>query len=84
MLNYTLFSLCQGKEDVKSLIMSGIPGDLAITKMRKLERETGLKLTTIISSGDFHHMAMKSWLTEYPDITIVMYAPVCSVCFFHK
>jgi hypothetical protein len=62
----------EGKEDAKCLLMSGLPGADAIPKIRNIERDTGLKLTVAISSGDFHHMAMKSWLTEMPELKIVM------------
>jgi hypothetical protein len=46
----------------KHLMMSGIPGDECIPKVQAIEKDTGLELKKIITSGDFHHMAMKDWV----------------------
>ena len=50
------------KKNGKHLMMSGIPGDECIAKVQAIERDTGLKLKKIITSGDFHHMSMKAWV----------------------
>lgn len=62
----------KGSEDKKSLFLVGLPGESAIVKMKKLEKETGLKLGLAASSGDFHHMAIKAWIEAYPDVKIIM------------
>jgi hypothetical protein len=59
----------QGNEH---LLMSGMPTHNCIPKVRKVEEVTGLKLTLIVSSGDFHHMSMKDWLVEFPSVQIIM------------
>lgn len=58
----------QGQEH---LLLQGIPGNSCIPKARQVEKETGLKLTLIVGSGDFHHMSMKDWLDEFPEVKIV-------------
>ena len=58
----------KGKEH---LLMSGIPTDQGIPKVKKLEKETGLKLTLIVGSGDAHHMAIKQWLEGFPKVKIL-------------
>jgi hypothetical protein len=40
----------------KHLLMSGIPGKSEIDAVKKLEKDTGLELTLIVGSGDFHHV----------------------------
>jgi len=47
---------------VKHLLLNGIPGPSCIPKVQKIEKDTGLELTLIVLSGDFHHMAIKNWL----------------------
>ena len=47
----------------KHLMLSGIPGDECIPKVQAIEKDTGLKLKKIVCSGDFHHMAMKAWVS---------------------
>lgn len=59
------------KKNGKHLMMSGIPGDECIAKVQAIERDTGLKLKKIITSGDFHHMSMKAWLDAYPETQFV-------------
>ena len=54
-----LFEVGSGKE--KHLLMSGLPGSGLISNVQQLEKDTGLKLTEIVTSGDFHHMATKGW-----------------------
>ena len=49
------------KAGEKHLLMSGLPGSSEIPKVQQLEKDTGLKLTLIVTSGDFHHLAMKFW-----------------------
>lgn len=58
-------------EGTKHLLQSGIPSSESIPKVKKLEQDTGLKLTLIVGSGDQHHMALKSWLEEFPDVKII-------------
>ena len=55
----------------KHLLMSGIPGSNLASDVQQLENDTGLKLQVIVSSGDFHHMAMSGWLDAYPEATFV-------------
>lgn len=45
----------------KHLLMSGVPGSGLVAKTQALEKDTGLELTEIVTSGDFHHMSMKGW-----------------------
>ena len=59
----------QGQEH---LLMNGIPSDKCIPKVKKIEEDVGQKLTLIVGSGDFHHMAMKDWLDEFPQAKIIM------------
>lgn len=59
------------KKGVKHLLMSGLPGDSEIPKVQQIEKDTGLKLTIIVSSGDFHHMSMKAWLKAFPDTKFI-------------
>jgi len=56
---------------VKHLLLNGIPGPSCIPKVQKIEKDTGLELTLIVLSGDFHHMAMKNWLDAYPQVEVV-------------
>lgn len=53
------------KKSGKHLIMSGIPGVECIAKVQAIEKDTGLELKKIITSGDFHHMAMKDWVSSH-------------------
>ena len=50
----------------KHLLMSGLPGEGAIPKAKKVEKDTGLELTVIVTSGDMHHLSMTEWLEAYP------------------
>lgn len=59
------------KEDGKHLLMSGLPGSKAVDNVKQLEKDVGLKLKMIVSSGDFHHMSMKGWLDAFPHTTFV-------------
>lgn len=52
--------------------MSGLPTDKCIHKARAVEKETGLPLSLIVSSGDAHHMALRDWLVAFPDTQFVM------------
>lgn len=58
-------------EDGNHLLMSGLPGSKEIEKVKQLEKDLGLSVKTIVTSGDFHHMSMKGWLDAYPDATFV-------------
>lgn len=39
--------------------------------MKRLEGDKNILLKVIVTSGDFHHMAMKFWLEEFPDVKFV-------------
>ena len=54
-----LFEVSDGEK--KHLLMSGIPGSKLVTNVQALEKDTGLELKEIVTSGDFHHMATKGW-----------------------
>ena len=58
-------------EDGKHLLMSGLPGSKLIENVKQLEKDLGLSVMTIVSSGDFHHMSMKGWLDAFPGTTFV-------------
>jgi hypothetical protein len=62
----------KNSEGQDHLLMNGIPTDKCIPKAKKVEQVTGLKLTLIVGSGDFHHLAMKDWLVAFPQVKIVM------------
>jgi hypothetical protein len=59
------------KKGEKHLLMSGIPGPSEIPKVKLLEKDTGLKVTIIVASGDFHHMSMKDWLEAFPNTKFI-------------
>lgn len=61
-----VFRLKDGKSG-DFLLQSGLPSKLGIPRVKKLEKDTGLKLRIILSSGDFHHMSMKDWLDAFPE-----------------
>lgn len=60
------------KNGREHLLMSGLPTHKSITKARKVEQDTGLSLTLIVSSGDAHHMALRDWLEAFPQTQFVM------------
>lgn len=51
--------------------MSGMPSSDLVADVQQLEKDTDLKLKVIVTSGDFHHMAMTGWLDAYPEATFV-------------
>lgn len=53
------------------LLMSGIPGSKLVTNVKQLEHDTKLQLKVIVTSGDFHHLAMKGWLDSFPNAKFV-------------
>ena len=57
-----LFEVSDGKK--KHLLMSGIPGSKLVANVQALEKDTGLALTEIVTSGDFHHMATRGWYVK--------------------
>lgn len=59
------------KEDGKHLLMSGIPGSKLVENAKQVEKDVGLKLMVIVTSGDFHHMSMKGWLDAFPEATFI-------------
>ena len=59
------------KDYDKHLIMSGMPGSKLTSNVKQLEKDLGIPLKLIVTSGDFHHMSMKGWLDEFPDIKFV-------------
>lgn len=58
----------EGKEH---LLLNGVPTDVCIPKAHKVEEATGLKITLIVGSGDFHHLALKDWLDAFPKAKVV-------------
>jgi hypothetical protein len=71
-INNRGFIYCvKNSEGQDHLLMNGIPTHECIPKAKKVEEVTGLKLTLIVGSGDFHHMAMKDWLDAFPQVIIV-------------
>jgi hypothetical protein len=61
----------KNKKGVKHLLMSGLPGKSEIDKVRKIEKDVGLKVTIIVASGDFHHLSMKMWLEAFPETKFI-------------
>jgi hypothetical protein len=59
--NRAFFFEVTNKDGKKHLLMSGIPGKSEIPKAQQIEKDTGLKITLIVTSGDFHHMSMEFW-----------------------
>lgn len=59
------------KNDGKHLLMSGMPGTTVVDNVKQLEKDVGLSVKVIVTSGDFHHMSMKGWLDAFPDVTFV-------------
>ena len=59
------------KNDGKHLLMSGMPGSKVVDNVKQLEKDIGLAVKVIVTSGDFHHMSMKGWLDAFPDATFV-------------
>jgi hypothetical protein len=71
-INNRGFIFCvKNSEGQEHLLMQGIPTDKCIPKAKKVEEVTGLKLTLIVGSGDFHHLAIKDWLDAFPQVKIV-------------
>jgi hypothetical protein len=58
----------EGKEH---LLLNGVPTDVCIAKAHKVEEATGLNITLIVGSGDFHHLALKDWLDAFSDAKVV-------------
>ncbi|KAL3918932.1 MAG: hypothetical protein SGILL_004008 [Bacillariaceae sp.] len=59
------------KKGEKHLLLSGLPGKSEIEKTKQIEKDTGLRLTVIVTSGDFHHMSLTSWLEAYPNAKFI-------------
>jgi hypothetical protein len=59
------------QEDGKHLIMSGMPGSQSAGNVKQLEKDLGLALKLIVTSGDFHHMSMSGWLDAFPEAIFV-------------
>jgi hypothetical protein len=72
-INNRGFMFCvKNSQGEEHLLLNGIPTDKCIPKAKEVEEATGLKLTLIVGSGDFHHLAMKDWLGAFPQVKIVM------------
>lgn len=66
------------KAGTRHLLMSGIPGSSEIPKVQQLEKDLGLKVTMIVTSGDFHHMSTKLWY-----VIKVIYVSLLCACLLH-
>lgn len=65
-----IFSVSDDKHG-NHLLMSGLPASDLVANVQQIEKEEGLKLQVVVTSGDFHHMSMVGWLDAYPEATFI-------------
>jgi hypothetical protein len=54
------------------LVANAVDPSQAIPEVHRLERETGLPVTAIVSPGGGHHLHMAPWHAEFPSATLLV------------
>src|SRR5262245_18950450 len=54
------------------LVANAVDPEQAIVEVRRIERETGLPVTVILSPGGGHHLHMAPWQAEFTGATVLV------------
>jgi len=54
------------------LVANAVDPEQSVAEVRRLERETGLPVTAIVSPGGGHHLHMPAWHAAFPSATLLV------------
>jgi hypothetical protein len=54
------------------LVANAVDAGQALDEVRRLERETGVRVRYILSVGGGHHLHMATWITAFPEAKILL------------